>query len=194
MARSSQPLTELDGLAALVDNVMWRHASGDGWQVAQLHRWPEEWTTSPSPAGWEAVLVAVMEQTGQPVLAGTVFDSDGVQLIGYSRDAGRWGGWLMLDRIMGYFDPAALGYAYEDDNGDTQFVEADDRTLREVRDRLYGVCPPAEIAAPLAVRWASEAGLVADSSAVEVVLNGHETFAEDLFHQLLVVLGVPGAG
>src|SRR5262245_54385696 len=133
-----------------------------------------------------------MEQTGQPVLAGTVFDSDGAQLVGYSRGAGRWCGWLMLERIMGYLDQAALGYAYEDENGDTHVEEVDDQTLREVRDRLYGICPPAEMAAPMAVRWARDAGLMADSSRVKVVLDGHETFAEDLFHRLLTVLGLPG--
>jgi hypothetical protein len=194
VARSGRPVMELDGLTGLVDQVVGQHAGGDGWQVVQLHRWPEEWSASPSPAGWESVLVAVMEQTGQPVLAGTVFDSDGAQLIGYSRDAGRWGGWLMLERIMGYLDQAAVGYAYEDDNGDTQVEEVDDQTLREIRDRLYGVCPPAEIAAPLAARWASEAGLMADSSRVEVVLDGHATFAEDLFYRLLTVMGLPGMG
>jgi len=192
VARSSRPVMELDGLTALVDRVVGQHAGGDGCQVVQLHRWPEEWNASPSPAGWEAVLVAVMEQTGQPVLAGTVFDSDGAQLIGYGPKAGRWGGWLMLERIMGYLDRAAVGYAYEDDNGDTQVEEVDDQTLREIRDRLYGICPPAHIAAPLAVRWASEAGLTADSSRVEAVLGGHATFAEDLFYRLLTVLGLPG--
>jgi hypothetical protein len=98
----------------------------------------------------------------------------------------------MLDRIMGYLDPAALGYAYEDDNGDTQVEEVDEQTLREIRDRLYRICPRAHIAAPLAVRWASEAGLTADSSRVEAVLDGHETFAEDLFYRVLTVLGLSG--
>jgi hypothetical protein len=84
VARSSRPVMELDGLTALVDQVVGQHPGGDGWQVMQLHRWPEEWNASPSPADWEAVLVAVMEQTGQPVLAGTVFDGDGAQLIGYA--------------------------------------------------------------------------------------------------------------
>jgi hypothetical protein len=98
----------------------------------------------------------------------------------------------MLDRIMGYLDPAALGYAYEDDNGDTQVEEVDEKTLREIRDRLYRICPRAHIAAPLAVRWASEAGLTADSSRVEAVLDGHETFAEDLFYRVLTVLGLSG--
>jgi hypothetical protein len=71
----------------------------------QLHQWPEEWNASPPPADLEVVLVAAMEQTGQPVLAGTVFDSGGAQLIGYSPKAGRWGGWLMLERIMGCARP-----------------------------------------------------------------------------------------
>lgn len=48
-----------------------------------------------------------MEQAGHPVLAAVVMDSDGAQLIGYSPRAGRWGGWLMLDKIIGHITPDA---------------------------------------------------------------------------------------
>jgi hypothetical protein len=192
VARSSGPVTELDGLAPLADWVAGRHTRGEGWQVVQLHRWPEDWTAAPSRADCEGVLVTVMEQTGQPVLAGTVFASDGAALVGYSQGAGRWSGWLMLDRAMGYLDPAAIGYAYEDEDGDTQVEAPDEQTLQEIRDRLYEVCAPTQVAAPMAVRWASEAGLVTDASRVAAVLDGHETFAEDLFYRLLTALGLPG--
>jgi hypothetical protein len=87
-----------------------------------------------------------------------VLASDGAELIGYSPNAGRWGGWLMLDRILVHYDPHAGPYVYEDEN---------------------------------AVRWANEAGRTPTSSAVEAVLNGDEVFAEDLFFQLLDVLGLP---
>ena len=76
-----------------------------------------------------------MEQTGHPVLAALVPDSDGAQLVGYSPKAG-------------------------------------------------------DLAAPLAVRWASEAGF-APSAAVEAVLNGSDAFAEELFFEPLEVLGLP---
>ncbi len=54
------------------------------------------------------------------------------------------------------------------------------------------VGPRGHIAAPLAVRWATEAGYTPTASAVEAVLDGREVFAEDLFFQLLEVLGLPG--
>jgi hypothetical protein len=135
-----------------------------------------------------------MEQTGHPVLAAVVLDSDGAQLIGYSPKAGRWGGWLMLERIIGHIDPKAWPYVYEDENGEIQSDEGEDyqRRFREARDRLYEVGPPGHLAAPLAVRWAAEAGDAPTAAAVEAVLNGGEVFAEDLFFQLLDVLGLPG--
>ncbi len=123
-----------------------------------------------------------------------MLDSDGAQLIGYSPGAGRWGGWLMLERIIGYLDPAALPYAYQDENGNIQVDQGEDyqRRFREAQQRLYQVGPPDHLAAPPAVHWAAEAGYTPTAEAVEAVLNGGELFAEDLFFQLLHVLGLPG--
>jgi hypothetical protein len=98
----------------------------------------------------------------------------------------------MLERIIPYLDPAAVPYAYEDENGEMQVDEGEDyqRQLREVRERLYQVGPPGHLAAPLAVRWANEAGYRPAVAAVEAVLNGYEAFAEDLFFELLDALGL----
>jgi hypothetical protein len=194
VARSGQPVTELEGLKASADQVAWQRTGGDGWQVVQIHRGPDGYDSQTLPADWERLLVAVMEQTGHPVLAAVVLDSDGAQLIGYSPKAGRWGGWLMLERIIGHIDPTAWPYVYEDENGEMQSDEGEDyqRRFREVRDRLYEVGPPGHLAAPLAVRWATEAGYAPTAAAVEAVLNDGEVFAEDLFFQLLDVLGLPG--
>lgn len=166
VARSGRPVMELEGLKASADQVAWQRTGGDGWQVVQIHRGPDGWDSQTLPAGWERLLVSVMEQTGHPVLAAVVLDSDGAQLIGYSPKAGRWGGWLMLERIISHLD--------------------------EIRDRLYEVGPPGHIAAPLALRWATEAGYKPTASAVEAALDGGEVFAEDLFFQLLDALGLPG--
>jgi hypothetical protein len=192
LARSGRPVTELDGLKAAADRVVWQRSGGDGWQVVQIHRGPDGYDSERLPADWERLLVSVMEQTGHPVLAAVVLDSSGAQLIGYSPNAGRWGGWLMLERIIPYLNPAAVPYAYEDENGEMQVDEGEDyqRQLREVRDRLYQVGPPGHLAAPLAVRWANEAGYRPAVAAVEAVLNGYEAFAEDLFFELLDALGL----
>jgi hypothetical protein len=100
----------------------------------------------------------------------------------------------MLERIVVHLDPAALPYVYEDENGEMQVDEGEDyqRRFREARDRLYQVGLPGNLAAPLAVQWAREAGYTPTAEAVEAVLNGGETFAEDLFLRLLDVLGLPG--
>jgi hypothetical protein len=108
VARSGRPLEELDGLKAAAHHVAWRWTGGDGWQVVQLHRSPDGYDSQRLPADWERLLVSVMEQTGHPVLAAVVLDSDGAQLIGYSPNAGRWGGWLMLERIVAHLDYTAL--------------------------------------------------------------------------------------
>jgi hypothetical protein len=194
VARSGRPVMELEGLKAAADQVAWQRTGGGGWQVVQIHRGPNGYDSQTLPADWERLLVLVMEQTGHPVLAAVVRDSDGAQLIGYSPNAGRWGGWLMLDRIIGHLDPAASPYAYEDENGEIQVDEGEDyqRRARVARERLYEVGGPGHVAAPGAVRWAIEAGYAPAAAAVEAVLDGGEVFAEDLFFQLLDVLGLPG--
>jgi hypothetical protein len=194
VARSDRPVTELEALKAAADQAVWQRTGGDGWQVVQIHRGPEGYDSRTLPAGWERLLVSVMEQTGHPVLAAVVLDSDGAQLIGYSPNGGRWGGWLMLDRIITHLDPTAWPDAYEDENGELQFDEGEDyqRRLRAARERLYQVGGPGHVAAPLAVRWATEAGYAPAAAAVEAVLDGGEVFAEDLFFQLLDVLELSG--
>lgn len=134
VARANRPIEELDWPEGMADRIVSRDNADGGWQVLRLHRWPAD--VSPETAGREAVLVSMMEQTRHPVLAGTVFDSDGAQLIGYGPRTGRWGGWLTLDRIMAYLDPDAMPYAYEDDDGGTRVEQPDEQTLQQVRDRL----------------------------------------------------------
>lgn len=194
VARSSHPVMRLDGLKAVAGHVLGERTGGDGWKVVQIHRLPDGWDSLSSPADWERLLVSVMEQTGHPVLAAVVLDSDGAQLIGYSPDAGRWAGWLMLDRILGHLDPTAMPYAYEDETGETYVDEGEDyqRRVREARDRLHQVGLPGQLAAPLAAQWASEAGYTPTTEAVETTLNGDDVFAEDLFFKLLEILGLPG--
>ena len=184
---------ELAAVRASVDRLAWRGAGSDGWQVAQIHRGPEGWDSTSLPADWERLLVAVMEQTGNPVLAAVVMDSDGAQLIGYSPKAGRWGGWLMLDRIIGHIIPEAWPYVYEDENGEIQLDEGEDykRRFRAAQERMHEVGPPAALASPLAVQWATEAGFTPTVAVVQAVLDGREAFAEDLFFQLVEALGLP---
>jgi len=77
VARSGRPLTELDGLQAAAHQVAWQRTGGDGWQVVQVHRGPKGYDSQRLPADWERLLVSAMQQTGHPVLAAVVLDSDG---------------------------------------------------------------------------------------------------------------------
>lgn len=193
VTRSTCSMMTLDALRTSTEDLMWQGFGDDDWQAVRFHRGPVGWEVAMPPADWERVLVSVMEQTGRPVLAGAVYDSDGAQLVGYSPRAGRWGGWLSLERIIGHLDSDAWPYAYEDENGEWQTDEGEEyqRRVEQVANRLYEVNPPASGAAPLAVRWAAEAGLSPAVSAVEAVLGDGEIFVEDLFMRFLDVLGVP---
>jgi hypothetical protein len=177
VTRADQPLPELPALRPSAESVMWHGRGLDGWQAVRVHRGPDGWASSELPARWEATLRALMEQAGHPVLAGVIMDSDGAQLIGYSPVTGRWGGWLMLDCIIGHIVPDAWPriVAWDDETGPLEFESDDDedyqRRHQAALDRMHAVGPPAQGAAPLAVRWAGEAGLQPDPVAVEAALD-----------------------
>jgi hypothetical protein len=197
VARADQSLPELPALRQSAESVVWHGRGPGGWQAVQVHRGPDGWASSELPARWEATLTALMEQAGHPVLAAVIMDSDGAQLIGYSPVAGRWGGWLMLDRIIGHIIPDAWPMIVSwDEDKDQPQLEADDdedyqRRHQAALDRMHAVGPPAPGAAPLAVTWASEAGLQPDPVAVEAALEASDVFCEDVFFELLATLGVP---
>jgi hypothetical protein len=83
--------------------------------------------------------------------------------------------------------------AWEDEHGEPQVDLGEDyqRRVRQAMERLHQVGPPGDLAAPLAVRWANEAGFAPTVAAVQAVLNGDDAVAEDLFFELLEVLGLP---
>jgi len=197
VARADQPLPELPALRQSAESVVWHGRGLGGWQAVQVYCGPDGYESRELPARWEATLTALMEQAGHPVLAAVIRDSDGAQLIGYSPVAGRWGGWLMLERIIGHIIPDAwpLIVAWDDEIGPLEFESDDDedyqRRHRAARDRMHSVGPPAPGAAPLAVAWASEAGLQPDPVAVEAALAAGDVFCEDVFFGLLAALGVP---
>ena len=194
VARAANPLTGLAALRPSVSNISWHGRGADGWQAVRVHRGPDGWASSDLPAAWEATLRALMEQAGHPVLAAVVLDSDGAQLIGYSPREGRWGGWLMLDRIIGHIDSGGWRYTYWDDNDEP--YDEDDQTYlprhRAVVNRLSTAAgPPGRAAAPAAVAWATAAGLKPEATAVASILDDRDVFCEDLFFTLLTALGVP---
>ena len=190
---SDRPLMELEALTPSADRVRWQRRGGEGWQVVQIHRGPDGWDSASLPAAWERVLISIVEQTGRPVLAAVVLDSDGAQLVDHSPKAGRWGGWLGLDRIIMHLDSDAAPYAHEDENCEWQVDEGEEYQHRigEAKQRLYEVGPPAHLAAPLAVRWANEAGYTPTCSAVESAMDNDDVFVEDQFFRFLGAMGLP---
>src|SRR5439155_13020058 len=104
----------------------------------------------------------------RPVLAATVLDSDGAQLVGYSPGAGRWSGWLMLERMIEY-----IGSPYThplNDYNEEDLPEDLDAFWQERYELacrpLYELVPPAATAAPRAVAWAVEAGFAPEVDTV----------------------------
>jgi hypothetical protein len=103
VACTEQPLTELAGVRELEGHAVWHGRGADGWQVVQLHRPPVGWRVPMTGSdGLDRLLASLLAQTRPSVLAATVLDSDGAQLVGYSPRAGRWSGWLMLERMIEY--------------------------------------------------------------------------------------------
>lgn len=196
-ARADQPLPELPALRSAAESVIWHGQGTDGWQVVRVRRGPDGWSSSELPGQWEVTLTSLMAQAGHPVLAAVVLDSDGAQLIGYSPVAGRWGGWLMLDRIIGHIVPDAwpMIVSWDEVNEQPRFKAEDDadyqRRYQAARDRMHAVGPPAPVATPLAVTWAAEAGLQPDPAEVQAALEAADVFCEDVFFALLAALGIP---
>ncbi|GLI02882.1 hypothetical protein Pa4123_81600 [Phytohabitans aurantiacus] len=194
VARDARPLPTLAGVRELADHIVWHGAGQDGWQAVQLHRAPDDWRPPMTAEdGRESLLESLVEQTGQPVLAAVVLDSDGAQLIGYSPRAGRWSSWLSLEAIVDYLDSQYSDRLDVDD--DEELPEDLDEfwknRYREACRPLYELAPPSDIAAPHAVAWAAEAGYAPSVAAVEAALGGGAVLVEDQFFTLLAALGLP---
>lgn len=204
VTRASRSLAGLPALETSADKIDWHGRGPDGWQIVKVHRGPEGWDWTPLSDVWEGTLRAIMEQSGNPVLATSILDSDCGQLIGYSPRAGRWRGWLQLDCAVHYMDNSVgsgdTGTWWRESDGEIGAVDEDltderveryKRVYDEALERFLAIGPDAEGAAPLAVTWAREAGLAPDPGEALAVLQGHETFVEGQFLKLLTALGIP---
>jgi hypothetical protein len=204
VTRADQSLAELPALVPSADEIIWHGRGLDGWQAVRINQGPAGWDRSALPAAWEGMLRELMEQSGHPVIAAAILDSDCGQLIGYSPKAGRWGGWLDLKMALEYIDHTVSrgdeGSIWWDEDGEVHAI--DEELTDEKRERyqrrydaalahFLTVGPDAEGATPLAVAWALEAGLQPDPAAVLAALQAKETFAEEQFFHLLTALGLP---
>ncbi|MER7279311.1 hypothetical protein ABT369_33215 [Dactylosporangium sp. NPDC000244] len=130
--------------------------------------------------------------TGAPVLLGRVLDSSAVHVVATGTSVRLWEAWLQLKYAMGYLlDPPA---PFDDDGnylGDGWSDPAYEAKVELTRSEILAQAPGGMAGASSAQAWARDAGLVPDAvEAIASVLDGRETFAEDLFLQLLQRLGL----
>jgi hypothetical protein len=193
VVRSDQPVDSLSALALLDEcKLEWRGT--DGWQVARISHGFVVSTSdgllelTDLPGRGEATLQALMEQTGNPVIAASICDSDTGHVVGYS-PAGRFGGWLHWELAVEYYS----GVDPWDENGDSIEDDPDYQArLREAANGLEARYGPAGAAAvPAALTWAREARLRPDAEAMAAVLEAKYVFAEEAFFHLIAALGVP---
>jgi hypothetical protein len=155
-----------------------------GWQV-----WLCETRFGELPGDFPDQLRAA---TGAPALTGLVLDSSAVHVVATGVLTPPWEVWLELDKAMGYLltPPAPFdenGSFLGDDWRDPEHEAAVEQTRREI----LAEAPGGVLGARAAIAWARDAGLVPDTiEAVADVLDGSETFAEDLFFRLLRRLGL----
>lgn len=156
----------------------------DGWRAmhirpyAQPYKYDAEW------------LAATAENTGAPVLACWVFESDVAHIRGLSHGAGAWEAWLNIP------------YGAEMMTRDTVIEEwlelpqpeADrlwTRTVEAAAERMAAGIPSA---AMRAAEWAGQAGYAVPAGPIEELLAGPtELFVEVGFFKLLVRLGLAEA-
>lgn len=203
VARADQPLPGLPALASSAGKIDAHGRGPEGWQGVQISNGPEGWATGPLPGAWENILRALMNQSGHPVIAGTILDSDCGQLIGYSPKAGRWSGWLDLKCCLEYMsnvnrgDEGTVSWDHDgqihaiDEELTDEKRERYQRRYDETMARFLTIGPDAEGATRLAVTWALEAGLQPDHAAVLAALKRKEVFAERQFFSILDALGIP---
>jgi hypothetical protein len=159
---------------------------GDGWQVVSV---------ADNLIADGAVLTSLTVETGAPVLAAYIADSDYGWLTGVSPTREPWQAWL----------DAPTAFVFERDHHVmTGMSRADaDRRAREMRDG-FGLTPAA--AARRAVGWAAEAGYRVPARPIRQILATRRppglaawlrlpwrryAFAEEMFFNLLDRLGPP---
>ena len=194
VVRSGQPVTGLPALAPLGAGCDQQGRGTEGWQVARIShgsvRSPSDLVLALTslPGRGEATLRALMEQTGNPVIAASICDSDAGHVVGYS-PAGRFGGWLNWNVAVDYYGGVNSwdenGNSIEDDPG----YQARRQAAANGLEARYG--PAGAAALPAALTWAEEAGLQPDADAAAAVLGTQYVFAEEAFFRLIAALGVP---
>ena len=164
-------------------------ADPDTWELATDGAWAGEWRVWRCYAAVpDGLAQALTRATGSGVLTCQVLHSDGGKVEGFGPRTGRWAAWLMVWRAADYFDqPVDFD---EDEVTEEEARELYQQAERAVIDRLLLDAPGGEPAARQVVAWAAEAGLDASPEAVLAILDGHRVFAEELFYDLLAVLGI----
>jgi hypothetical protein len=180
-ARSNRPLLEapvLDGLAEdLKASVRIGESRPGGWQTLRI-----------DVGAWDdADLPALVEWSRAPACVAEVSDSSLAFVTGLDGSGVRWQAWLNLDNVAGLL-------AEEPEDLEDQLLWLDTPEFQEAVSRKRAELD-AEVSADAegAIAWAAAAGIsvTPETSEIEELLRSHETFAEDLFSELLDRLGFP---
>lgn len=141
----------------------------------------------------DALLGPLYERHQHPVLAAEVMDSDGAHVVGLSR-AGRWATWLHLDRVISHVGGPLPPCEFVEGLLSDVIVYWDDpdylAEYARVEAQLLAASPEADQAAPLAVRWAADAGRPGvDEAAVRAAMEETTVFVEEQLFHLVGALG-----
>ncbi|MFB9909631.1 hypothetical protein [Allokutzneria oryzae] len=160
-------------------------------------RWPDPWRGWRVWDGLPDGTCDALAETGS-VLNAEIYDSDGARLTAVSHPSGRWMTYLNFERVLSHL---VLPPAPFDADGNELTGNALDEQnaayrseVAQVRQRLLATVPMGLAAAQRASAWAYESGLTpAAVDELQLVFDGTEPFAEELFYRLLDRLGMPQA-
>ncbi|MFI9305262.1 hypothetical protein [Streptomyces triculaminicus] len=151
-------LAECPVLAASREHLIPAGTFAGGWQLWR-HPGP------PEPAGVDALVRALADETGAPALAAYVMESDCAVVGGAHPGGASWSACLGRTPLARYMADTELGL-----------------------DELF---PTPEAAAADCAAWAAEAGHAADAAELAGVLAADpDPLVENLFHELLARLGM----
>ncbi|MFG1812090.1 hypothetical protein [Streptomyces sp. NPDC049040] len=185
--RNQRPLAEVSVFGGLPQEVRDRMAERGEWWLR-----PGGWRTGQVGGDWrdETMLRDLAARSGAPACVGFVYDSDVVYVRGLSPSGREWSATLNLEVA------AELRVDPPGDVDDPLEWSASAECAQATARKIAEFDAEVPDAAREALAWAAEAGCGAgvELTAVETMLRSKpEVFAEELFSDMIDVLGFPAA-